>query len=379
MPMPNDKPTKPINPYSKSATFARRAFAISVISTIIAIIAIILAMLLWQNQNSSHSGIHNQLNQLQNTISQAQLTEQGAISELRSQLQMQQQSLTQAQQTLAQLYSASHGDVRQRALSQVAYELHLASLHLTIMHDTQTSLHLLEQAQTRIAKLGDPTLYPLRQLINQDIAKVKLAPKVDTGNIIIQLDELADQVNDFSFIPKSAAPTYNPVEEAQKHHGQKWYHQAWHSFKGIKDLLIIRHTDAAVQPLLTPEQQLFLKQNIQMKIGVAQWAVLHQDPKLYKETLQLIANWINKYDVNEIEAKSVLTAIQKLKNINIKPKTPDISNTLSAVDNALAQNTIPLPNATTPSLSPATPEIKPQTESPSSSSKKSTPETGVAL
>jgi len=383
--MANNKPAKPINPYSKSAASARRALAIAAISAIIAIIAIILALILWQHQNSSHTGLRSQLGQLQNNISQSQLTEQGSLSDLRSQLQSQDQAISQNRQTLAELYSASHGNVRQRALSQVAYELHLANLHLTIMHDTQTSLHLLEQAQDRIARLSDPSLYGLRQMISQDIAKVKLAPKVDVGHIIIQLDELAQQVHDLSFIPQSAAPTYNPVEAAKKSHSPKWYHQAWHSFKGLKDLLVIRHHKKDVQPLLTPEQQRFLKQNIQMKIGVAQWAVLHQDPTLYKETLQVIKTWLNQYDVNEAEMRTVVNTINKLENINIKPDIPSISNTLNAVDKALAQSSTPLPNTlskpnkhTTPSLS-SPPQNKPSTPKKTTPPKEDESNPGVAI
>ena len=80
---------------------------------------------------------------------------------------------------------------------------------------------------------------------------------------------------------------------------------------------MIRHYTQPIEPLLNDEQLNFLKQNIQLKVYQAEWAVLQQQSDLYQHNLTLIRSWIQTYYTqNPALANSLL---EELDNLLITP------------------------------------------------------------
>lgn len=343
--MSDSKTTKaPVNPIAKYASTANRATIIAVIAVIIAAGAIVLALLHWQTVSTSKAGVTQKLQQMHTAIDNKRVQNLAGIQTLKNQIHQLQQRVQSNQENVSKALKLAYGKRTQRALSEISYLIHLSNLHLNIGHDVNTSQQLLKAAYKRLQQLNDPSLFALKQSMNSDINKLENAPKFDVAKLILQLQSLNQQIQNLPVLPKHFFPKDAPSTQTTltKTDVKKlpWYKQLWHNLSGLKQLVIVSHTGKSAIPLITPEQQLFLKQNIQSKIMQAQWAVLHHDAKLYQSSLTRVKDWMIKYFHESTETKKVLESVNKLTSINITPKYPDISDSLIAIRHSLTSNIV---------------------------------------
>ena len=331
-PNPTSKP--PVNPIAKLKATAKRTQFIALIACILAIAALAFAGYLWQPTAS------NKVVTLKKQLEENRLENKANLDVLKSQLQQQQKSFTSIQSNLDQILRTTTDRTKQRVLSQVSYLLQLANLHLNIGHDVKTSTKLLNLANQRIQKLDDSSLFTLKHALANDLEKLKNARSIDTTTLILRLDSLNDKIQQLKMIPQhlARATTKQPQKVTQDTSQLPWYKKFWSSLGSLKDLVIIRHYQKPKMPLITPQQVSFLKENIQVKISQAEWAVLHQQPKLYQHSLQMVQQWTSTYFLDSSATKAVRDKLAQLQKINIKPGVPDISDSLNALDKSMANN-----------------------------------------
>ena len=113
--------------------------------------------------------------------------------------------------------------------------------------------------------------------------------------------------------------------------------KTWHKF--LKDFIIIRQRTGTVEPLMTPQQQQHLKQNLSLKVQLVQWAASEQKEDVYQETLLDIQQWLNEFfDMNLPANKRFYNAIEQLKKQTIYYDYPSDLRSLAAIKRLL-QNT----------------------------------------
>ena len=137
----------------------------------------------------------------------------------------------------------------------------------------------------------------------------------------------------------------------------------------LKEVVVVRHIEQPVAPLLPPQQQVYLTQNIQLQLSCAQWALLHQQQQVYQQCLAQANGWIAQYFVQSAPAtQSVLAALTELRKVDAKPALPDLSQTLEQIRNQLAQpaKLNPAPNQEQPAVHqpPANPGLTRQEQAP---------------
>lgn len=367
--MPTLKTPNLANPY-KSKTFATRAFAFSIIAVTIAVIAACFAVMIWAGQNTVRSDIAHQGQTLQNIAEKNRLQTQAELQLLKTEYQQQNQLLRANQHQIEALMQLTHSGGRQQALSQAAYLVHLANLHLNIGHDALSSERLLKLAKQRIEPLPYPSLFSLKNALTSDIAKLNTVPKLDIPRIIVRLQQLDNNIQQLPIVPKhpiidasSSSIANQPIDP-----NLPWYRQVIHRLSGLKDLVTIRKIQQPISALLSPQQQVFMKENMQVKTLQAEWAVLHRNADVYQNSLQTISAWLKQYFHRGTQRSQVLAQIQQLLTVNVQPQLPNISNTLNIVSEDLAINLSPSHKKQAKQLlpkQPKKPETKPTTSNPS--------------
>ncbi len=320
---------------SKQKSTASKHSIISLIAFILGIIAIVIAALAWQQTSSVQSTLDNRATQLQQSIAALK----AELKQVQSNLQ---NAITANQKNISQLMSQGGDTAQQQAIGEAGYLIRLAHLHLTMDKNIHLGIKLLKLAAEQLDTVTTPAATRLKVAIAHDVATLSAVPQINTINLLTQLDRLSDEIaklpTQSQMSPQSTtspSPTTPP---------QHWWGKVKHNLGALKQLFIIRHFDKPIAPLLMPQQVIFLKDNIRLKISQAQWAVLHRSTKLYRQSLNLAVQWLNQYDQNQPATEQIIKKLQALAIINITPDIPtslkslQVLNSLSSPDQDHSSN-----------------------------------------
>lgn len=264
------------------------------------------------------------------------------------------QQLQSLQQNFLQLQNSEHRQL-QNTLADVNYLVHFANLQLTLNNDIKTALKTLLLAQQQLASINNDAIFGLKQALSSDITTLQSTPAVDTQTLFSTVSTLEESIQNLSALPNQPTVSLQKTIEAIKSTSEKlpWYKRALDSFKSLKTLFVIRHLDHPSMPLISPEQELNLKQNIIMQFNMTQWAILHHDTATYQSTLQTVSQWISQFFPVSDSRTTILNQLTALQKMQIHPDMPTLSATLSALMNIkilpkAAAQSIQLPQNTAP-------------------------------
>ncbi|MDD8061033.1 MULTISPECIES: uroporphyrinogen-III C-methyltransferase [Shewanella] len=207
--------------------------------------------------------------------------------------------------------------------SEAEYLVRMAGRKLWLENDPQTAMGLLKSADERISAMKDPALTHLRKALANDISSVKALKTTDITNTIFELDTVISQLTTLplnrvneDFAEKSEhQPISDSVDDWQQNLARTW-HDLTDGFVTIRK----RTTD--LEPLLSPEQQWYLVENIRNKLLQAQLSLYRFDQINYKKSIELADKWLQQYfDVSDPKTKNTIEALDKLSRVKIEKVT----------------------------------------------------------
>ncbi len=371
-PTPDEIPqdTQDSPPAASGGNAARLPLIIALLSLLLVIAALVFAYRYTrqasQDLNAINSRLSQSLQQQQALQQQLQAAEQ-AVREQARRLQAQQGTIEQQQKVLAEARQsmkdqekllagerrhmqereaelrASVADIHKRVgasgsqwmVAEAEYLLRLANNRLTLARDTATARAALKLADERLRDTGDPGWNGVREKIAQDITALDNARLPDTAGLSARLSALAEQVPQLRLAgatlggaPRSAPQKPGTTPRARR----SWDTLLNDLWTGFKQTVRIRRNDKPVQAMLPPEQQFFLYQNLRLHLESARLAVARGDRKLYRDSLDTVAQWLDSYfDPNDAHTRAMHKAVDELKAIDVRPPLPDISGSLRAL------------------------------------------------
>lgn len=290
--------------------------------------------------------------------------------QLRQQLAQQQNSFNQQLKKVALLaHQESEGSVKQLStqvdqlellitqrkpsdwlIHEAEYLIRIAARTMWLERDTKAAIGLLTEADTRLNELKQPKYLPIRALINQDIAALSLMPVLESQQAILSLMALSKQVSQLPImgvnlneaLDKSARENLDLSSDIND--WQSNLNKTWQRF--LNAFITVRRREGTVEPLMAPEQQQHLKQNLSLKIQLAQWAASEQQAKVFKETLLDIQTWMNEFfDMDADINQKFYQTIEQVKQHTIDYDYPSDLASLTAIQN-LNNKAIATPHAT---------------------------------
>ena len=313
----------------KVSTHKNQLTILSIIAIILAIIASASAWIVWME-------IHRTTPLLKAYIKTSSQAEQASLSKLKNALKTLEINADSMQSQLNRLAKTSTEARNQRIFGEASYLIHMANLQLIISRNVVAALHLMKLAQQQLREITNANIEPLKHAVAKNIMMLENTPKLNITQLMMQLEQLKTAVQTLPSLPThTQVPSDVQTNPAQTTSKQTWYKKLNRNLDGLKKLIIIRHDKKPVKPLLSSQQLLVLKSNIQLKISQAEWAVLYQNPMIYQQSLQSAKQLLERYYPNESAMTDILKNIQSLSNINIKPTLPDLSNTLKILNNTL--------------------------------------------
>lgn len=323
------------------------------------------------NQSSTSDTLANQLIALQKTQDAQKEALETTLKQQAAQLEeakAQQNELTKQLDELQQKVAAISGtDSKTWLLSQADFLVKLAGRKLWSDQDATTAAALLKSADASLADMNDPSLITARRAITEDIASLAAVSQVDYDGIILKVNQLANQVDNLRLADNNTddSPMDNDGGELSASLGE-WrvnLQKSWQNF--MDSFITIRRRDETAVPLLAPNQDIYLRENIRSQLLAAVQAVPRHQNETYKQALDNVSTWVRAYyDTDDAATKTFLNDIETLSQQSI---SMDIPETLESqpileklmqtrVRNLMAQPAIAQPAAEQPAAPAPAPE-----------------------
>jgi len=231
---------------------------------------------------------------------------------------------------LDELSSEQETDERDWLHAEAAYLLRLANQRLQLERDVMGAAALLRTADDRLREADNPALVPVRREIASELAALEAVPRVDRTGLWMALDAQQRQI--------AGQPLSQEIEELAARSGIEeapsgpWQQQLSRFGQELKDLVTIRHHDAELEALITPEQESYLRQSVRLVIEQSQLALLKEEQELFEASLDKALTLIEGYyDTSASGVQSAVERLRELQGAAIRPELPDISGSQQAL------------------------------------------------
>ena len=273
--------------------------------------------------------------------------------------------LDEVQQKVATI---SGSDAKTWLLAQADFLVKLAGRKLWSDQDVTTAAALLKSADASLADMNDPSLIAARRAITDDIASLSAVSQVDYDGIILKVNQLSNQIdnlrladNDNDGSPMDAdSPELSSSISEWRINLQK----SWQNF--MDSFITVRRRDDTVVPLLAPNQDVYLRENIRSRLLVAAQAVPRHQEETYRQALDNVSTWVRAYyDTDDATTKAFLEEVDKLSQQNITMDVPETLQSQAILEKLMqtrVRNLLAQPTATTTEAAPA--PAAPQAEAP---------------
>ena len=121
----------------------------------------------------------------------------------------------------------------------------------------------------------------------------------------------------------------------------------------VTGIVSVRRTDEALEPLMAPEAQYFLRANLALQLQAARLAILRGEEAIFRQSLDDADAWIAEYyDADSSAVQSARETIAEIRGSELDVATPDISRSLRLLRQFSAINEAVSGSGTEPAASP---------------------------
>ncbi len=220
--------------------------------------------------------------------------------------------------------------------SEADFLLNNALRKLVLDNDVDTAVSLLKLADETLAKVNNSQSAAIRSAINQDLKQLLSVAGVDQNAVMQKLSQLANTVDELPVLDVNFGDDQNATKLSDSL--SDWAENAEKSATSFLNhfIRISPKHGADRKELLAPNQDIYLRENIRLRLQLAIMAVPRQQNELYKQSLEAVASWIRSYfDTNAEVTQSFLKSVDELSELSIYVDVPSQLQSLSILDKYL--------------------------------------------
>jgi uroporphyrin-3 C-methyltransferase len=278
----------------------------------------------------------------------AQLASLPAASELEDRRRLVAQ-LQGDQQRLSQRLETVLGESRKEwRLAEAEHLLRLATLRLSALQDITSAKALVEGADEILREQSDPGAFAAREQLARSLATLSSTQQPDRTGLVLKLAAPRELVQQLS----AQSPEFDSQADAMgaltaDGDGASRWSQWWAEIS--KYFQIEFNADDNVRPLLSGQSLNQLRLALSLTIEQAQWAALNGEAKVYTQALDdarsvLLAN----FNPDNPQSKAMLDSLNQLAEQPVSVVTPDLSESLAAVQAYIQRRHLPVDEGAKP-------------------------------
>lgn len=228
-------------------------------------------------------------------------------------------------------------------LSEADYLVRLASHRLLVDRDVVVASTLLQNVDRLLQELDDPQWFRLRQALASDLSALRLVERVDRTGLYLRIETLQQAVADLPLErhlhERGEALTLAPPGDSTEPAAGSWWQTITGRLKAawqhLDDYIRIYRRDQPLQPLLSPDEELYLRLNLRLMLEQAQLALLQQEQGAYEISLNKAQDWLQDYFVQDERNQALQEELEELSTQAIIQVLPDLEDSLNAMQQLL--------------------------------------------
>jgi uroporphyrin-3 C-methyltransferase len=309
-------------------------------------LAVLVVIFLWQWLDG-HRAINDMQQQLARKIAEMDGTSkanqmllaqsQDEVRELSAKVATLETRYAEAQNqraALETLYNDLSVSRDETALAEVEQLLLIAGQQLQLSTNVKAALIAMQSADARLQRMDRPAFNGLRKAIGHDMDKLRALPNVDITGANLQLDALMSAVDELPLVYQQRVSGEAVVQAAPPRDETAWQKLLREIWQEARQLVRIEDTGKAEIPLLPPNQEFFLRENLKLRLLSARLALLSRDEDSFKQELKTAQLWtVRHFDAKSANGLQMQAGLKKLAASSINIELPDISPSLQAVRN----------------------------------------------
>lgn len=286
------------------------------------------------NLSSNNTNNNKRLTQLEQSLKTAQeniaqleqliVSKTGEITSLQTQMKQVSQ-LAIAQQPSDWLFS------------EADFLLNNALRKLVLDNDVDTAVSLLKLADEALVKVNNSQANEIRSAINQDLKQLLSLSSVDQNAVMQKLSQLANTVDELQALNVNFDET-SKNNDKLSNNITDWQQNIEKSATSFLNhfIRISPKQNSNKKELLAPNQDIYLRENIRLRLQLAIMAVPRQQNELYKQSLEAVSSWVRSYfDTNSEVTQNFLKLVDGLSDTSIYVDVPEQLKSLTLLDKYL--------------------------------------------
>ncbi|MAA74008.1 MAG: hypothetical protein CMN28_04825 [Salinisphaeraceae bacterium] len=265
-------------------------------------------------------------------------SEQSALAEsigsLESNLSELDESLDQTRLQTSDLADKVEGGRTRWKLLEIEGLLLAANERLQLHRDIDGAIEALSVASLRLSRLNDPRLFNLRSQVTEEIAALEALPQPDIQGLAMKLSSLMQQMPQWP-LASDAPDSFDKADENDSGFSlpePSWAHFKTSVMEAFDKLVTVRRSEGQYEPLMPPQQEFFLRQNVLLKLQTARLALLQRNTATYRDSLEESREWLgNFFAAESAPVKNAMEQLERMQRVELAWQEPDISGSLTGL------------------------------------------------
>jgi uroporphyrin-3 C-methyltransferase len=218
-------------------------------------------------------------------------------------------------------------------LAEAEYLARLAKQRLQTERNTKSPLALLESVDAILKQLDEPNLIEVRGAVAADITALRLVNDIDRQGVYVELNALAASIKKLLIIEAD-----KPLELIKETPRQNTHQDSGVLDKflaGFSGLIRVRERQSPIEPILERAEEQTVRQNLQMMLEQAQFALLREEQIIYQQSLLKAQEYLHRFFKVTATAEGISQRLQQLAETNIIQQLPNIHGSLEALQTLL--------------------------------------------
>ena len=229
-------------------------------------------------------------------------------------------------------------------LAEVDYLLRLADAKLKLERNVAAARLALDVAQQRLKAINESSMASVQTMLGEAIASLRGVKLPDLSALAHKVAEMQQEISGLPLRITSGVPDIkNRIKPAataaiSADADRSWWDRSteavWNQFK---DIVVIRRVRSEAPPLIAMEEEFFLRQNLRLELESLRTALLRGDAGAYRDSYELVDQWVQKYfDTEDKRVAAFLAELKALQTVEFNPYVPDLTGLNQAFGEAMA-------------------------------------------